>query len=385
MQNALLNAYRAAAQAPIEEAQCLPFAVYHDPLVYQLEVDQVFHNDWVFACAADKLADAGDYFAFDLAGEQVALIVTQTGSLKALSNICRHRGTALLDLGFGKLQKNIVCPYHAWTYNDSGELLGVPLPGNCKIDKSQHHLPSFQLHNWQGLLFINLSSSAQPFCDKVAKLEKYLAMFDLARFKHSYQTPAEHWNTNWKLAVENAIESYHLFKVHKETLEQFTPTKLAYYVAGNATSSLSGGSLKNTQSSVMKWLIGKTPEAYNHYLLLFLPPSFIAIITVEGINWIQVMPNGEGQCSVIPGGLAQAPIKNFNSAEFQFTDAFMLEDKIICERVQKSMHARKAQGGKLVEMERILADFHQYLAKQLFATPTNNFYESEQSKIFAKD
>ncbi len=66
MSESLFTAYRESAQKPIEEAYCLPFEVYRDNAVHQLEMQQVFHNDWVFACAADKLKEAGDYFAFDL-------------------------------------------------------------------------------------------------------------------------------------------------------------------------------------------------------------------------------------------------------------------------------------------------------------------------------
>lgn len=104
--------------------------------------------------------------------------------------------------------------------------------------------------------------------------------------------PAEYWNSNWKLAVENAIESYHLFKVHKETLETTTPSKQAYYVAGNAEWSLTGGVIKDDRGPLRKWLSSGYPEAYNHYLLLFLAPSLIAVVTYEGLNWIQVYQRG---------------------------------------------------------------------------------------------
>jgi phenylpropionate dioxygenase-like ring-hydroxylating dioxygenase large terminal subunit len=384
MTETLLKTYRELAQAPIENAQCLPFGVYHDEAVHQQEMRQIFHNDWVFACAADRLKEPGDYFAFDLAGEQIVLLRSKSNERIVLSNICRHRGTPLLDIGFGKLEKNIVCPYHAWTYADSGELLGVPFEGSCKLAKEQHSLPHFHLHEWRGLLFVNLSSSAQPFANKVAKTDLFLEKFELERFQYSYQTTTEHWQANWKLVVENAIESYHLFKVHKQTLEQVTPTKSAYYVAGNAHSSLSGGAMKGTQSTLSKWFSGANDEVYNQYLLVFLPPSFIAIISYEGFDWIHVMPEGNQQCSVTPGGLSKSPVKNFKSADFQFSDAFMLEDKILCERLQRGMESNKSSGGKLVDMEKIIADFHQYLGNKLFDSPISDYCETEQADMFLK-
>ena len=162
--------------------------------------------------------------------------------------------------------------------------------------------------------------------------------------------PAEHWNSNWKLAVENGIESYHLFKVHKETLEPMTPTKQAYYIAGSAEWTLTGGVMKDTRSKLTQWLSGDYPEAYNHYQLLFLPPSLIAVISYDGINWIQIIPEGSEHCAVIAGGLIEHKVTNFNAPEFQFTQAFLTEDRVLCERLQKGMHARKSKGGKLVSM-----------------------------------
>jgi hypothetical protein len=135
---------------------------------------------------------------------------------------------------------------------------------------------------------------------------------------------------------------------------------------------------------VSKWFSSSYPEAYNHYLLLFLPPSLIIVITYEGVNWIQVLPEGPEHCAVIPGGLSDHPVKDFKSSEFQFTEAFLSEDQVICERVQRGMHARKGKGGKLVSLEKILVDFHQYLASRLFHAATDEFIETEQAARFYK-
>ena len=67
--------------------------------------------------------------AMDLAGEAIAVVRTSKGELVALSNICRHRGTPLLDEGFGMIEKNIICPYHAWTYSHEGDLKAIPFSG----------------------------------------------------------------------------------------------------------------------------------------------------------------------------------------------------------------------------------------------------------------
>ncbi|GGK72396.1 aromatic ring-hydroxylating oxygenase subunit alpha [Amphritea balenae] len=382
MNQTLMSAYKESAQASLEQANGLPLAVYHDPSVFDAEIKEVFLNDWVFACAEAQLSQSGDYYAFEIAREPLVIIRGKDGALRALSNICRHRGTPLLDPGFGQIGKNIVCPYHAWTFDDTGAFKGAPLTGEIKVDKEKHCLPEFAIASWNGLIFVNLSDAPRPFSEKVEGLDSYLSLFDLQRFKQPYQMPTEHWDSNWKLAVENGIESYHLFKVHKETLETTTPSKQAYYVAGSSEWTLTGGKMKDDRGTLSKWLSGNYPEAYDHYLLLFLPPSLVAVITYDGLNWIQIMPRGPEQCAVIPGGLLEHKTTNFNSPEFQFTQAFLNEDKQICERVQQGMHARKGKGGKLVSMEKILVDFRQYLANRLFQTEPDPFIETEQAQRF---
>ncbi|WP_051559988.1 aromatic ring-hydroxylating oxygenase subunit alpha [Marinobacterium jannaschii] len=384
MQKSLPEIYQQSASAGADQAHCLPFAVYHDAEIFALEVAQLFHNDWVFACAEAKLSEPGDYFALDIAGEPVALLRGRDGELRGLSNICRHRGTSLLDDGFGRIEKNIVCPYHAWTYGDNGDLKGVPFDSDNQVDKDRHCLPHFAVACWQGLVFINLAEKPRPFSERVKGLDDYLALFDLSRYRHGYHAEAEHWNANWKLALENGMESYHLFKVHKETLEPMTPSKQAYYVAGSSEWTLTGGAMKDNRSKVVKWLSGSYPEAYNHYLLLSLPPSLVMVITYEGVDWIQVLPDGPEQCRVIPGGLTEKPVASFDSPEFQFTASFLAEDQAICERVQRGMHATKGQGGKLVEMEQILVDFRHYLANRLFASPPAPFSQTEAAQLFLK-
>lgn len=385
MKNDLFTSYQTRAQVSLPEAESLPFAVYHDPQVYSLETQQVFRQEWIFVCAEQQLSEAGDYFAFSLAGEALALIRGKDGDLRALSNNCRHRGTPLLDEGFGSIEKLIVCPYHAWAYDDQGRLKGAPFTGDVKLNKDKHCLPQFQIDTWMGLVFINLSENPRPLIERLQGLKEYLDIFEPERFKQAYAGGEECWNANWKLAMENAMESYHLFKVHKQTLETVTPSKEAYYVAGSSEWSLSGGKMLDTRSAIGKFFSTSYPEAYDHYLLISLPPSFVGIITYESFDWIQVLPGGPETCVVRAGGMAETSSKKTDKMTQNFVDAFFAEDKWICERVQKGMHSHYGSGGQLVSMEKILVDFRQYLSSRLFQTSPDNFIETAEASRFYKD
>ena len=230
-------------------------------------------------------------------------------------------------------------------------------------------------------MFVNLSDQPQPIEERFAHLSEYLGNFQPERFIHTHTGDTEVWRANWKLAVENAIESYHLFKVHKETLETVTPSKEAYYVAGSSEWAISGGRMKSNENKFIQWLTGETPEVYKHYLLIFLPPGFIGIMTYESFDWISILPIDATSCRIYSGGRSESNAEEDKHTK-GFVQQFMAEDKVICERVQQGMTSTKTRGGKLVEMEKILVDFRHFLASRLFDIEPAPFVEGKQAPLF---
>jgi len=375
----LEKSYVEAASQALPEARCLPFMVYSDQRAYRQEKETVFHNDWVFVCAEQQLLATGDYFALSIAEEPIVVIRGKNNQLRALSNVCRHRGTLLNDEGVGQA-KRMICPYHAWTYETDGQLIGVPYGGDSEVDKQAHCLPEFALEIWQGLVFVSLASNAPSLRERYASIERYLARYDYAQFDTYYGGNVERWQCNWKLAMENAMESYHLFKVHKDTLEAVTPTKQAFYLEGGASWSLTGGKYKNSRNKLTNWLMGEGDVTDQYYVLISLPPSFVGILSRESLAWVSVYPAGTTECVVRSGALS---IKGGgDSGEDEFTAAFFAEDKMICERVQQGMASTHSHGGSLIEMERVVVDFHQYLASRLMGESNNTLYSSTENIFF---
>ena len=378
----LLNQYQNFSRQSLGQAKSLPFEVYRSSEVYQTECKSVFRNEWIFICGEHEIANPGDYFAFTLAGESLAIVRGQDSTLRALSNNCRHRGTPLLDEGFGSTGKLIVCPYHAWSYDHSGELKGVPFAEKGEVDKNAHCLPAFHLRTMLGLIFINLSDNPSSFEKRFEGIEEYAQCFEPSRFNQALPGNTEQWQANWKLAMENAMESYHLFKVHKETLETVTPSKQAYYVAGSSEWSLTGGAMVGETSSIMDWITGKPPEIMNHYLLISLPPSFVGIMSYDSFGWISVLPIDSEHSTIRAGAAIEAGQGNESEESINFTQAFFAEDKWICERVQKGMASQCGLGGKLIDKERIVVDFHQFLASRLFDCPPTEHFDNPESTVF---
>jgi len=362
---------------PIEEAVALPYESYTSDEFFDAEVEKIYRDDWMFACNIAELPNPGDYYAFDIVGEPVVIIHGKDGKLRALSNSCSHRGTQLNDDGFGNGSR-MTCPYHAWTFTDQGQLAGVPHPGNVELDKKAHCLPEFKLEIWNGLVFVNLSGNAEPLAERYAGMQKYFDRFGAGNFKDGMANPVyEEWDSNWKLVMENAMESYHLFKVHMPTLETITPTQGAYYLEGCADWTLTAGEKFEQPNTPAQ------PEEVldQHYMLVSLPPNFVGIMTTGGLGYLAVYPDAAGRTRVRAGGIFEKfEIPNEHMAEF--VAAFFLEDKIICERGQKSMKTRSHKGGKLVELERIMVDFRRFIASRVFGQPRTEVFKDQHADEF---
>ena len=365
-----LEAIVAAAAAPLDTARSLPFEAYTDEEIFDAEARAIFAKEWVFVCMDGELPTAGSYFAITLANEPIVVLRGDDGELRSLSNICRHRGTVLLDDGFGEVDKYITCPYHAWAYDKGGALKAIPYNDAIAVDREEHQLTSFRVSVWNGLVFVNLDPNAPELHERLAGIDELLRLFQPETYDQVSSGEVEVWQTNWKLAIENAVESYHLFKVHEATLEVVSPTRDAYYIAGSSEWSLTGGATSFRQSQ-------DGNELYGHYVLVALAPSFVGVLSYGSFGWLSAHPI-DAQTTQIRSGSTY--VGDSLGRDEAFTQQFFAEDQDICERVQKGMRARLSSGGKLVDMERVVVDFHQFLASRLGGGSASPRFEDESAQ-----
>jgi phenylpropionate dioxygenase-like ring-hydroxylating dioxygenase large terminal subunit len=196
-----------------QPGHALPRAVYHDPEIYDSEIRRIFMKCWQYVGHVSQIPDKGDYFLFEIADESVIVVRDGDGSVNALLNVCRHRGSRICDAAEGH-EARFVCKYHGWTYGLDGSLRGA---GHTPegFDKSRLGLKRLQLRVFQGLIFINFDPDAAPFDPIEDDLGPLLAPYGLgsAKVAHRQNYPIE---SNWKLAVENYCECYHCGPAHPE-------------------------------------------------------------------------------------------------------------------------------------------------------------------------
>ena len=182
---------------------------YTDPEVFKLETNGLLARTWQFAGHASQLKETGDYFTFDMAGESLFCIKGRDGEIRTFYNVCQHRAHQLVS-GQGQTRV-VVCPYHAWTYELTGELRAGP---NIKVvegfDKSSICLTSVRTEVFLGFIFVNLDNDAKPmdewFPNVRTELESYIPHWDTLAPLEWVEIPE---NCNWKVSVENYSECYH--------------------------------------------------------------------------------------------------------------------------------------------------------------------------------
>ena len=180
---------------------------------YSLEQRELFPKLWCAAAVASDLPKPGDMIPVEIAGWPVLLLRDEMGILKAFHNVCRHRAMRLVTERCNR--SAIVCPWHAWRYDLQGALHRTPRVGGDNkhtqtgLEKGQLGLVPISLACWHDMIFINLDGSAGPFETHIKPLNDLLSAYDLGGLRRANSWEIE-YPGNWKVAVEGAIEDYHL-------------------------------------------------------------------------------------------------------------------------------------------------------------------------------
>src|SRR6185312_6065920 len=161
---------------PFADARTLPGSVYTSPEVFRLEQSGIFAHQWMCAGRESDIPSAGDYFLKDIAGNSIIFMRGRDGQIRAFYNVCRHRGSKLLETPCGTGLARVLCPYHAWSYNTDGTLQSAPQMSE-DFRKDGFSLVPVRLELFHGFLFANLDDHAVPLATHFVDLP------DLTRFR----------------------------------------------------------------------------------------------------------------------------------------------------------------------------------------------------------
>ncbi len=182
----------------------------------QMDQQAIFSRTWQWVCHSEKLVKPGSYVSATVAQMPIAVVRGRDGELRAFYNVCKHRAHELLS-GSGTTRA-IICPYHAWTYDLTGQLAGARRADRMEtFDKSQICLDQVLVEEFAGFVYVNLDSAAVPLAEQAADLAADIASWapDIASLTHAKRLSYE-VNTNWKNVIDNFLECYHCHIAHKE-------------------------------------------------------------------------------------------------------------------------------------------------------------------------
>ena len=190
--------------------------MFTDPRIFSQEARTLFLNSWVCVGRADEVAGPGHFRTYEIGGSGVIVLRGQDGTLRAFHNVCRHRGTRILEgvssFGLSLLQ----CPYHAWTYGLDGRLVGAPhMDAAEDFDRAEFGLYPVALAEWRGFLFLNLGRNPVPLSKYLGDFQTRAAPYPLERLRLAHRIVYE-IAANWKLVIQNANECDHCPGVHPQ-------------------------------------------------------------------------------------------------------------------------------------------------------------------------
>lgn len=208
------SGYRPTAATYRAGARTLPGEAFTSPEVFAAERERIFARQWNCVGRAAALAAPGDFVLAAVAGESLVVVRGDDGAVRALFNVCRHRGTRVCAQPEGRLGAVLRCPYHGWSYGRDGRLVAAPhmqeVPG---FDPAAHGLHEAAVAEWEGFLFVSVAADPEPFATAFAPVASRFARFGLAALHGGHRARYE-VKANWKLVFENFSECLHCPTVH---------------------------------------------------------------------------------------------------------------------------------------------------------------------------
>jgi glycine betaine catabolism A len=221
--------FRKTAETFQTVAKTLLQRYFVSPQIFAEEQQKIFSRQWVLVGHQSQIAQAGDYFTAEIAGESLIIVRDKRDAIRGFYNVCRHRGSRLIENRNGRSQ-GIQCPYHAWTYALDGRLIGAPhmddVPG---FDKADYSLHPVSLALWEGFIFANLADASTSRSNRdYISLEEWFAplagkfsRWNLPSLQSAKRIEYD-VRANWKLIFQNYSECYHCLGVHPE-LSKISP------------------------------------------------------------------------------------------------------------------------------------------------------------------
>jgi len=362
----------------IECAFTLASRFYTDPHILEVEKERIFRKTWNLVGTTMQpcgeaggvkktIADPETYFTAEIAGEPALIIRDKQATLRAFSNVCRHRAG---PIAFGSGCKNVMrCQYHGWTYTLEGKLIGTPdVDGVEFFDRSTMGMVPLRVDTWGDLIFVNLDKDAEPLSAVLGEIPNQARGFDFEGLKLAERRDYV-INCNWKVYVDNYLEGYHIPIAHPGLMKeidyaQYRTDTYRYYSQQFAPIR----AMKPDDSGERFYAPGTTGLKEALYFWIF--PNLMLNIYPDNFSTNLIVPLSHHKTLTIFEWFfhdTESPASRQRIEKaVAFSDEVQQEDILLCENVQKGLQSSTYDRGRYsVKRENGVHHFHMLLREFL--------------------
>jgi choline monooxygenase len=350
---------------PLAQAQTIPRAWYCDADVWEAERQAVFGRTWLAAGRAELVAEPGSFLTAEIAGEPILVVRDLEGTLRAFSNVCRHRAAPVVTRPHGK-DCRLRCPYHGWTYDLAGRLRGTPeFEGVEHFCREDNGLPPLAVDLWGPFVWVHFGRVTTPLAEHLEPLPRQVAGLEIDKLRWS-ESRSYDVGCNWKVFVDNYLDGgYHINAVHPGLGGILDYAQYRTDIAAYTSSQVSplrpaeAGGISEQMEQV------RTGEAY--YCWAF--PNVMFNVYHGYLDTNVVLPLGPERCRVVYDFyFANAEDRERTRASIAVSERIQAEDAWICEQVQHGLGSWSFQTGRYsVRREEAVHAFHCLLGRSLRA------------------
>ena len=335
-----LDDYRATPN--VAAATTIPARWYTDPAFLDLERQRVFWATWQPVGHAADVAAVGQYFSCEIAGEPIVVVRGKDHVVRAFANVCRHRAAALVsEPGCASVLK---CPYHGWTYQLDGRLLGAPeIEGIENWNRQDVCLPQYKVELWGPFIFVNVDGNAPPFADVMGTIPQETAGIGCPIDRLKFSQRRDYLiDCNWKVYVDNYLEGYHLPTAHPGLFRELDYA--AYRVDTFRWYSSQYAPIRAPKAGERRQY--DESDAGNRALYFWIFPNFMLNIYPDNLSSNIILPVGPNKTLTIFEWFGYGESAEVKDSTIDFSDEIQQEDILICEAVQKGLASRTYETGR---------------------------------------
>ena len=372
-----LKAVNLGMNERVECAETLASRYYTDPAILALEKERIFHRTWQLVgtlgqpCgeangAKRTIADPSAFFTVDLIGEPVVIVRDNAGTLRAFSNVCRHRAGPIAQ---GAGCRNVFqCAYHGWTYTLDGRLIGTPeVDGVEFFDRSTMGMVPLRCETWEQFIFVNFDREAPPLSAFLGNIPELASAFSFGDIELAERRDYI-VNSNWKVYVDNFLEGYHIPIVHPGLMKEIDYPRYRTEVFRYHSQQL--GPVKEVKPGDGVERIYTPGPGLSEALYFWVFPNLMLNIYPDNIQTNVVVPLSHDKTLVIFEWFfhdAQSEsVKARAQKAIGFSNTVQQEDADICAAVQRGLQSATYNRGRYsVKRENGVHHFHMLLSEFL--------------------